>query len=152
MCGACLSRVFRCDARLSQCLSVPLSVLKKDILIYLCNWIWADWLAGPLNVIRFILSLSFAQSPCNRSAELFASQEWNAHIADWTRHSHTLRSSSSELQVQTRFYFQHLGVSRLGRGQCTGWRGRKEQHLPTNLSHMIFSHVHASYPIHENWR
>ena len=67
MCGACLSiRVFRCVARLSQCLSVPLSVLKKDILIYLCNWIWAGWLAGPLNVIRFILSLSFAQSPRQR--------------------------------------------------------------------------------------
>ena len=66
MCGACLSiRVFRCVARLSQCLSVPLSVLKKDILIHLCNWIWADW-SSNLNVISLILSLSFAAQAAER--------------------------------------------------------------------------------------
>ena len=70
MCGACLSiRVFRCVARLSQCLSVPLSVLKKDILIYLCNWIWAGWLAGPLTWMSsgsYCQSVSFTQSPHQR--------------------------------------------------------------------------------------
>lgn len=85
MCVECLKiRVFRCVARLSQCLSVPLSVLKKDILIYLCNWIWAGWSCN-LNVISLILSLSFAVQTRERErswrwgAELFAKDEMCPH-------------------------------------------------------------------------
>ena len=38
---------------------------KKDILIHLCNWIWADW-SSNLNVISLILSLSFAAQAAER--------------------------------------------------------------------------------------
>ena len=76
--------------RLSQCLSVPLSVLKKDILIYLCNWIWAGW-SSNLNVISFRLSLSFRQALLltgvdvrRLQAELFAKDEMPTLLAPHT--------------------------------------------------------------------
>ena len=66
-------RLVRCVARSEICLSVPLSELKMDILIYLCNWIWVG--CCNLNVISFILSPERGEPGQETGGEIFAKDE-----------------------------------------------------------------------------
>ena len=139
-------RVFRCVARLSQCLSVPLSVLKKDILIYLCNWIWAGW-SSNLNVISFRLSLSFPHSllllTVSREREVGV-DVWRLNYLPRMKCPHywldkTLHIPCLVLQVSG-FKPDFISNTWAGLGLQTGprsvyrMRGWKEQHRATNLS------------------
>ena len=85
-------RLVRCVARSEICLSVPLSELKMDILIYLCNWIWVG--CCNLNVISFILSPERGEPGLETSGEIFG----KAEVARFTRP----RPDPPPRRVQTR--------------------------------------------------